>query len=67
MCSQLYLLKEKIEKVIAEKNLDPFKTTGMISLKCGFAIGLLSPNTTDDPMKEAKLRSAINEILKINL
>lgn len=67
MSSQLYLLREKIEKVIEEKNLEPFKIKGMISLKCGFSIGLLHPNTTDDPVKEAKLRKAANEILKINL
>lgn len=67
MCSQLFLIRQEIEKVIAERKLDPFKTIGLISLKCGFSIGLLFPNSTDDPVKEAKLRKAANEVLKINL
>lgn len=63
--SQLYELRVKIEKIIEEKKLDPFKTKGAITLKSGVLLGTLSPNSPDDQVKIEKVKAAVKEILQI--
>lgn len=63
--SQLYDLRIKIEKIIEEKKLDPFKTKGAITLKSGVLLGTLNPNSPDDPAKIEKVKAAAKEVLQI--
>ena len=64
---RLYQLRVAIERAIEERHLDPYRTKGMIGLRAGFLLGLITPTTPDDEAKIAKLRVAANEILKLSL
>ena len=48
---KLFDLKQKAEKIIAEKNLDPIKFSGQIGLKAGFMLPFVKESTPDDPAK----------------
>jgi hypothetical protein len=60
---QLYETIQRIEQVIARRNLQPFKTKGLIALKAGFSLALIEASTPDDPAKLAALRSAASAVL----
>ncbi len=60
---KLYDTVQAIERVIGADHLEPFKTKGMISIKVGFALGLVKPETPDDPGQIAKLKAAALEVL----
>jgi hypothetical protein len=61
---RIYDAVQTIERIIAEKKLDPFKTKGMISIQIGFALGLVRPETPDDPAQLAALKAAAEQVLK---
>lgn len=60
---QLYQTIQRIEQVIARKNLQPFRTKGLIALKAGFSLALIEAGTPDDDAKLASLRQAAAQIL----
>lgn len=61
---QLHDTIQRIEQVIARKNLQPFKVKGLIALRAGFSLALIEPATPDDPAKLASLRKAAREVLE---
>ena len=65
--SQLCCALERIEQIIAGKNLPAFKTRGAIAIKAGFALGLIDASTPDDPDKLARLKAAAQEVLHENI
>ena len=54
---------QHIEKVIAEKGLDPNQTRGLIGMKAGFFLFIITPDTPDDAAQLASLRKAAEEVL----
>ena len=54
---------QHIEKVIAEKGLDPNQTRGLIGMKAGFFLIIITPDTPDDAAQLASLRKAAEEVL----
>lgn len=60
---QLFDAKQKIEKIIDAKKLDPVKTKGQIGLKAGLMLAFINPDTPDDVAKLEKLRAAAREVL----
>lgn len=60
---QLYQAVSAVEQVIARKGLDDFKTKGLISMKAGFFLSIVSPTTDDDQSKISSLRAAAEEVL----
>jgi hypothetical protein len=64
---KLYVIKEAIEKTIADQKLDRFTVLGQIGFKSGQLLSLLRPETPDDPAKIEKLQQAAREVLGISL
>ncbi|MDI6717413.1 MAG: hypothetical protein QME63_10810 [Actinomycetota bacterium] len=62
---QLYDLRMKIERIIEEQKMDPFKAKGAIGLSSGVVFAMVRPETPDDPVKIQKLREAAREILNV--
>jgi hypothetical protein len=60
---QLYQTIQRIEQVIARRNLQPFKTKGLIALRAGFSLALIEPTSPDDAAKLAGLRQAASQVL----
>jgi hypothetical protein len=60
---QLYDTIQRIEQVIAKRNMQAFKTKGLIALKAGFSLALVDASTPDDPGKLTSLKSAAKEVL----
>ena len=64
---KMYQALKQIDAVIAEQGLDRFRTRGMISLKLGFMVGLISDDTPDDPEKLEGLLDAAEEVLGVRI
>ncbi|MFL5301194.1 MAG: hypothetical protein ACJ79R_12710, partial [Anaeromyxobacteraceae bacterium] len=60
---RLYEEVLRIERSIAARNLDLFRTRGRISLRAGFPLLTIRPETPDDVEKLARLRTAAEQIL----
>jgi hypothetical protein len=60
---QLYETIQRIEQLIARKNLQPFKTKGLIALRAGFSLALIEVTTPDDAGKLATLKKAASHVL----
>jgi len=54
---------KRIEAVIERKGLPLYKTRGLIALRAGFLLGMVAPDTPDDPDKIAQLEAAAKEVL----
>ena len=65
--SQLYDMKLLIEQKIKDDKLDAPQVKGKIGLRCGTVLAFISPTTPDDPAKVAKLKTAVKEVLNLNL
>lgn len=65
--SDLYNARVKVEMIIREKGLDEYAVKGMLSLRSGVLLSLLSPNTPDDQKKLEQLRAAVREVLKADV
>lgn len=61
--AQLYETIQRIEQAIARKNLQPFRTKGLIALKAGFSLALVDASTPDDAAKLSSLRQAARDVL----
>jgi hypothetical protein len=64
---QLFDMKEKIYKIIADKGLDQVKTSGQIGLKAGILLPFIKAETPDDDSKINNLKKATAEILGISI
>ncbi len=60
---QLYQTIQRIEQVIARRNLQPFRTKGLIALKAGFSLALIEAGTPDDEAKLERLQQAAAQVL----
>ncbi len=54
---------QQIERVIATRRLEVFRTKGRIALEAGFSLSLIRPATPDDPGKLLALRQAAEQVL----
>jgi len=59
----LYETVRRIEGVIEKKGLPLYKTRGLIGLRAGFLLGMVTPETPDDPIKVAALEAAARHVL----
>ncbi len=53
----------RIEATIERRRLPLYKTRGQIGLRAGFLLGMVTPETPDDPARIAALRAAAREVL----
>jgi len=60
---KLFETRERIDRIIAARKLDPFKTRGAIGMRIGFLVSLITAETPDDEVKLTKLRAAAEEVL----
>ncbi|HET6413088.1 MAG TPA: hypothetical protein VFG53_13610 [Anaeromyxobacter sp.] len=61
--SKLFETVQRIEAVIAQRDLPIFVTKGKIAIKTGFPLGLITARTPDDPVVLQKLRAAARDVL----
>ncbi len=64
---QLYDAKVKLEKIIEQKKLDGAETKGKLSLKSGLLFALIRPDTPDDAAKLGRLRTAVRQMLNVEI
>ncbi len=64
---RLYDAVSVIDRTIDDRGLDPVQTKGLISMKAGFFLAIVFPNTPDDPEKLVKLKDAAKEVLGVDL
>ncbi len=60
---RMYDTVQRIEAIIARKGLPVFRTRGLIAIRVGFSLGLVTEETPDDGAKIAALREAAREVL----
>ena len=60
---RVYEAVQRIEDHIREKGLEPAHTRGLISEEMGFAVGLISQDTPDDPALLEALLDAAETVL----
>jgi hypothetical protein len=63
----LYDTKVALERLCAERKLNPAEVKGSISLRAGVLLALVTPDTPDDPVKLEKLRAAARTLFKLEL
>ncbi len=59
----LYDTVRRIEGVIEKKGLPLYRTRGLIGLRAGFLLGMVTPDTPDDPLRIAALKAAARDVL----
>ncbi len=64
---RLYDAVGHVDRVIADRGLDSFKTKGEISLKAGFFLSLVFENSPDDEEKVQAVKRAAKEVLGVDL
>lgn len=64
---QLFDARQKLDAIIAQKNLDPVNTRGAIGMKAGFLLSMVNASTPDDPAKLDRLRQAVKDVLNMTL
>jgi len=64
---KLFDAKQKLEKAVAERNLNKSEVLGKVSLKSGVMLALIGPATPDDANKLEKLRNVALSLYKIEL
>jgi hypothetical protein len=60
---KLYDAVRVIDDMIELKGLDANETRGLIGMKAGFFLVIITPETPDDPQKLRALREAAEEVL----
>ncbi len=61
--SQIYEAVKRVDAIITRKKLDLYRTRGLISVRTGFLLGTIQPETPDSEERLAALRGAVREIL----
>lgn len=64
---KMYQALKQVDAVIAEQGMDLFRTRGLISLKLGFMVGLISEDTPDDADRLTALLDAAEEVLGVRI
>ena len=64
---RLYVAVQEIDRICTSRGLDAIKVKGEISMKAGFFLAIVFPQTPDDAEKIEKLAHAANEVLGISL
>ncbi len=64
---QLYDAKVELEKIIEQKKLNGAETKGKLSLKSGLLLALIRPDTPDDDARLDRLRTAVRQLLNVEL
>jgi hypothetical protein len=59
----IYETVKRIEAAIERRRLPLYKTRGLIALRAGFLLGMVTPDTPDDPLRIAALEAAAREVL----
>ena len=59
----IYETVKRIEAAIERRRLPLYKTRGLIGLRAGFLLGMVTPDTPDDPLRIAALEAAAREVL----
>lgn len=59
----IYETVRRIEAAIERRRLPLYKTRGLIALRAGFLLGMVTPDTPDDPLRMAALEAAAREVL----
>ncbi|HZY03646.1 MAG TPA: hypothetical protein VFF02_09100 [Anaeromyxobacteraceae bacterium] len=59
----IYETVKRIEAAIERRRLPLYKTRGLIALRAGFLLGMVTPDTPDDPLRIAVLKAAAREVL----
>jgi len=57
----------EIDRICQDRGLDCAKTKGEISMKSGFFLAIIFPQTPDDTEKLEKLRAAAKSVLGVSL
>jgi hypothetical protein len=60
---RLQQVADRIDQIIDRQGLDPFRTKGQISMRCGFFVSLIHPDDPDDDAKVSQLCEAATEVL----
>jgi predicted regulator of Ras-like GTPase activity (Roadblock/LC7/MglB family) len=61
--SQMFAALERVDAIIARRNLDRSMIRGAIAMKAGFGLGSIDAETPDDPGKLASLKAAAAVVL----
>jgi hypothetical protein len=64
---QLYDAKVELEKIIEQKKLNGAETKGKLSLKSGLLLALIRPDTPDDDARLDRLRTAVRQLLDVEI
>ncbi len=64
---KLFDARQRIDQVIAQRNLEAVQVRGAIGLKAGMLLGLILPSTPDDDDKLQRLRAAAREVLNVDV
>jgi len=59
---KLWMLSQRIDEIISRMGLDKAKTRGRIALRAGVIL-VFDKKTPDDPVRIAKGRQAVKEVL----
>lgn len=59
----IYETVKRIEAAIERRRLPLYKTRGLIALRAGFLLGMVTPDTPDDPLRMAALKAAARDVL----
>ena len=59
----LYETVRRIEAAIERRRLPLYTTRGLVGLRAGFLLGMVTPDTPDDPLRLAALRAAARDVL----
>lgn len=64
---RLFDAVSEVDRIIADRGLDSFKTKGEISLKAGFFLSLVFENSPDEEDKIRAVRDAAKEVLGVDI
>lgn len=64
---RLYDMVKELELQIEKTDADFYESLGFVSMKAGFLMSLVSPDTPDDPEKINALRTAAQNVLGLRL
>jgi hypothetical protein len=60
---KLYDAVKTLDRLIDEAGLDSMRTRGLIGMKAGFFLVMVTPDSPDDPQRLEALRQAASEVL----
>jgi hypothetical protein len=64
---KLYDYVGAVQRYVRASDLEEYKTLGLVSMKSGFVLSLVRPDTPDDPVKVLALKAAAEKVLGLRL